>query len=84
MPVRVRELYRLLWTLIHKPKKKTAAKAPKAKKPETAAQKAARSANGKKAAAAKKAKKKTAPAPRSGHVARPKKAASPRPATHAA
>lgn len=78
----VRELHLKLWTLI---KRKTAAAKPKTKKPETAAQHAARVANGKKAAAAAKAKKKTAtPAPKKATVATPKKAASPKPATQAA
>jgi hypothetical protein len=80
MPVRLLDLWHRLATLI----KRKAVK-PKVKKPETAAQRAARAANGRKAAAAAKAKKKhTAPAPKSGTVARPRKAASPKPATQAA
>lgn len=75
----VRELWRLLWTLIHKPRK-----------PATPAQKKARQAAAKKAAKTRAAHKKQhkpgakSPAPRSGAVHHPKKAAHPRPATHAA
>ena len=71
----MRELYRLLWTLIKR-------------KPQTAKQKAARQAAGRKAAQTRAANRKKngakSPAPRSGTAAKPKKAASPRPATQAA
>lgn len=74
----MREPWRWLWTLVHKPRK-----------PETAQQKAKRSASAKKAAKTRGARKKAkpgakAPAPRSGTPHKPRKAASPRPATHAA
>ena len=79
----MRDLHLRLWTLI---KRKAAAAKPKTKKPETAAQKAARVANGKKAAAAAKARRKAgnAPAPKKATTAKPAKAASPRPAVTAA
>lgn len=79
----MRDLHLKLWTLI---KRKAAAAKPKTRKPETAAQKAARVANGKKAAAAAKAKRKAgkAPAPKKASTAKPGKAAAPRPATSAA
>ena len=79
----MRDLHLRLWTLI---KRKAAAAKPKARKPETAAQKAARVANGKKAAAAAKAKRKAgkAPAPKKATAAKPGRAASPKPATTAA
>ncbi len=72
----MRELYRLLWTLIHRPKK-----AAKPKRKTTAHKKAAPHKPARKTV--HKTTHKT-PAPRSGAAHHPKKAHPPRPATHAA